>query len=68
MPHDDVTGDYRPGPEARREQAAARAAVHIELYLDDPRERWQLVDAARDLAEALAVPPLRDKPGVSDRR
>ena len=45
--------EYRPGPQARREQAAARAAARLAIYLETG-ELPILQRAADDVAEALA--------------
>ena len=50
--------EYRPGPQARREQAVARAAARLAIYLETG-ERPVLERAAKDVAEALAVTPDR---------
>lgn len=49
---DDPAREYRPGPQARREQAVARAAARLELFLETG-ELPILQRAADDVAEAL---------------
>ena len=53
--------EYRPGPQAQREQAVARAAARLAIYLETG-SRPVLERAAEDVAEALAE-PAQDAPG-----
>ncbi|HEY3333986.1 MAG TPA: hypothetical protein VGK16_02020 [Candidatus Limnocylindrales bacterium] len=54
-PEDDaIRRDYRPGPRARAEQAAARADARLAIFLESGAP-YLVLDASHDLDEALQL-------------